>query len=69
VGITTDPDVSAAEYTRGRMVIEERQMSKQRETASERIWKEKLDLCLSSSEAAVLLLFAAAVVSVMWMIA
>ena len=43
-------------------------MSKQRETASERVWKEKLDLCLSSSEVTVLLVFVAAVVGVMWII-
>lgn len=43
-------------------------MSKERETASERIWKEKLDLCLSSSQATVLLVFLGVVVSVMWVI-
>lgn len=44
-------------------------MSKQRETASDRVWKEKLDLCRSSSELGVLLLFAAAVLTVMWAMA
>jgi hypothetical protein len=43
-------------------------MLKQRESASERIWREKLDLCLSSSEATVLLVFVVAVVGVMWII-
>ena len=43
-------------------------MSKQRESASERVWREKLDLCLSSSEATVLLVFVVAVVTVMWVI-
>jgi len=57
------PNISA-----GGCFIEEREMSKQRETASERVWKEKLDLCLSSSEVTVLLVFVAAVVGVMWII-
>ena len=43
-------------------------MSKHRETASERVWKEKLDLCLSTSEVTVLFVFAATVVVVMWII-
>jgi hypothetical protein len=43
-------------------------MSKPRETAAERVWKEKLDLCLSLSETSVLLVFAASVLAVMWII-
>lgn len=43
-------------------------MLKERETASERLWKEKLDLCLSSSQATVVLVFLGAVVTVMWII-
>ena len=43
-------------------------MSKQRETASDRLWKEKLDLCPSSHEAVVLFVFAAAVFTVMWIV-
>jgi len=43
-------------------------MSKHHETAAERVWKEKLDLCLSSSEATVFLVFVAVVMGVMWII-
>ena len=42
-------------------------MSKHRETAAERIWKEKLDLCGSLGETVVLLIFAGALASVMLM--
>jgi hypothetical protein len=42
-------------------------MSKRPETAAERLWKEKLDLCVSKSEAIVILVFATAVASVMLM--
>jgi hypothetical protein len=42
-------------------------MSKRPETAAERLWKEKLDLCVSRGEAVVLLVFATAVASVMLM--
>ena len=67
MAIAADPRASAAEYADGRTcLIGEREMSKRRETASERVWKEKLDLCLSTSEVTVLFVFAATVVVVMW---
>ena len=40
-------------------------MSKYRETAAERLWKEKLDLCVSPFEGIVLIVFALAVLGVM----
>ncbi len=43
-------------------------MSKPGESAAERIWKEKLDHCLSRSECSVLLVFAVSVLIVTWLI-
>lgn len=43
-------------------------MSKNRETAAERIWKEKLELCGTPGETAVLVVFAGALASIMLMV-
>ena len=42
-------------------------MSKHRETAAERLWREKLDLCGSPGETVVLIIFAGALASVIAM--